>query len=117
MPIASAGKKDPALAAAIKAGRIPDVSPAFDYVVGRKPLRVGSETRRPGDPVPEAATWPRLESWVRSGAIIAKPAGSVTPPAAPERPVEPVSEPVAAEVPETPEEPKGRGLRRRGGSA
>lgn len=37
------------------------------YLVGRKPLKVGSEMLQPGEVVPDAHTWPRVEAWVRSG--------------------------------------------------
>lgn len=37
------------------------------YVVGRKPLRVGSKFLQPGEVVPDAHKWPRVESWVRTG--------------------------------------------------
>ena len=94
MPIEARGKKDPALAAAIKAGRLPTQTVAVDYVIGRKALRVGKELRQPGDPIPEAASWPRLESWLRSGAIEARPAGSVAQEPSNE-PSEPVTVPAA----------------------
>lgn len=71
MPIAARGRKDPALAAALR-GEAP-LAPAVDYFVGRKPLKVGEETRQPGDPVPEAASWPRLESWINTGRIVTQP--------------------------------------------
>lgn len=69
MPIESRGRKDPALAAAIKAGKPPETT-QWEYVVGRRALKVGEETRQPGEAIPEAAEWPRLESWIRSGAIV-----------------------------------------------
>lgn len=72
MPIESSGRRDPALAAAIKAGKPPVVT-QWEYVVGRRPLKVGEETRQPGDPIPEAESWPRLESWLRSGAVVQLP--------------------------------------------
>lgn len=37
------------------------------YRVGRKPLKVGDKYLQPGEVVPEAHTWPRVEAWVRSG--------------------------------------------------
>lgn len=78
MPIESRGKKDPALAARLKAGVLPqDEAVEYEYVVGRRPLKVGDETRQPGEPIPEAAEWTRLESWLRSGAVIQRPPTAV----------------------------------------
>lgn len=37
--------------------------------VARRPLKIGSKKFKPGDPVPEAASWTRVEAWVRSGYI------------------------------------------------
>lgn len=79
MPIESRGQKDPALAARIKAGALPEEDVVdVEYVVGRRQLKVGEETRQPGDPIPEAAQWPRLESWLRSGAIAQRPRQTAT---------------------------------------
>ena len=33
----------------------------------RKPLKIGAKKFKPGDKVPEANSWTRVESWVRSG--------------------------------------------------
>lgn len=77
MPIEARGRRDPALAAALKAGQPPVVT-EWEYVVGRRPLKVGEETRQPGDPLPEAASWPRLESWLRSGAVVQRPPSART---------------------------------------
>src|SRR5438270_14091975 len=78
MRIEARGKKDPTLAARLKAGVLPeDEVSEWEYVVGRRPLKVGEETRQPGDPIPEAASWPRLESWLRSGAVIQRPPTAV----------------------------------------
>lgn len=35
--------------------------------VARKPMRVAGRMVRAGDVVPEAGSWPRVESWVRAG--------------------------------------------------
>lgn len=43
--------------------------PAGPRYVARKPMTLGDRRIRIGDLVPEAAKWPRLESWVRSGYI------------------------------------------------
>lgn len=37
--------------------------------VARRALKVGSRRYKPGDVVPEAASWTRVEAWVRSGYI------------------------------------------------
>lgn len=37
--------------------------------VARRPLKIGSKKFKPGDEVPEAASWTRVEAWVRSGYI------------------------------------------------
>lgn len=110
MPIEARGKKDPVLAQAIKAGRLPAQAPVYDYVVGRKSLRVGTEVRQPGDPIPEAASWPRLESWLRSGAVEQRPAGSVPQNAAEPQQTATPEAPVPAEEPEKADKPRG-GLR------
>jgi hypothetical protein len=39
------------------------------YVVGRRPLKMGDDVLAPGDVVPGAHRWLRLESWLRTGAI------------------------------------------------
>lgn len=101
MPIASAGKKDPALAARIRSGKTAADEAVYDYVVGRKPLRVGNEIRQPGDLIPEAATWPRLEGWIRSGAVEQRPKGSVVV-AEPEAEPEPASAPPPKSPPRRP---------------
>lgn len=35
--------------------------------VARRPMKIGAKKFRPGDEVPEAASWTRVESWIRSG--------------------------------------------------
>lgn len=35
--------------------------------VARKPMQIGGRKIKVGEVVPEAASWPRVESWVRSG--------------------------------------------------
>jgi hypothetical protein len=35
--------------------------------VARKSMQIGSRKIKPGDLVPEAGSWPRVESWVRAG--------------------------------------------------
>jgi|LauGreDrversion4_2_1035121.scaffolds.fasta_scaffold1435676_2 hypothetical protein len=37
--------------------------------VARKRLKIGDRVILPGETVPEAAEWPRVESWVHSGHI------------------------------------------------
>jgi hypothetical protein len=37
--------------------------------IARRPLKIGSKKFKPGDPVPEAASWTRVEAWIRSGYI------------------------------------------------
>lgn len=37
--------------------------------VARRPLKIGAKKFKPGDLVPEAASWTRVEAWVRSGYI------------------------------------------------
>ena len=43
--------------------------PAGPRYIARKPMTLGERKIRIGDVVPEAAGWPRVESWVRSGYI------------------------------------------------
>lgn len=33
----------------------------------RKPLKIGTRKFKPGEKVPEASKWTRVESWVRAG--------------------------------------------------
>jgi hypothetical protein len=44
--------------------------PAAQYEVGRRPLLHDGLLLQPGDPVPGAENWPRVESWERSGRIV-----------------------------------------------
>jgi hypothetical protein len=37
--------------------------------VARKPVKIGDRKYMPGEVVPGAASWTRVESWVRSGYI------------------------------------------------
>lgn len=37
--------------------------------VARRQLKIGAKRFKPGDAVPEAASWTRVEAWVRSGYI------------------------------------------------
>ena len=39
------------------------------HYVALKKMQIGSRKIRPGDNVPEADSWPRVESWIRSGYI------------------------------------------------
>lgn len=40
------------------------------YVVGRRPMKIpGGITLQPGETVPGASGWPRLEGYVRTGAL------------------------------------------------
>lgn len=78
MPIEAVGRKDPALAAALKGERsAPERK--VGYYVGKRPLKLGKETLQPGDEIPEAARFPRLESWIRSGAIVEGEPNSIEP--------------------------------------
>ena len=43
--------------------------PSGPKYVARKPMTIGSKKIKVGDLVPEAAKWPRVEAWVRSGYI------------------------------------------------
>jgi hypothetical protein len=40
--------------------------------VARKPMQIGSRKIKIGDVVPEAGSWPRVESWIRSGYLDVK---------------------------------------------
>lgn len=46
------------------------------YVGQRGSLQVAGETRNPGDPCPEAASWPNLAIYVQGGYIVGFPVGS-----------------------------------------
>jgi len=41
--------------------------PRGPVYVARKPMQIGSRKIKPGETVPEAGSWPRVESWVRAG--------------------------------------------------
>lgn len=41
-------------------------APGPSYVA-RKPMQLGGRKIKIGDVVPEAGSWPRVESWIRSG--------------------------------------------------
>jgi hypothetical protein len=44
------------------------------YIVGnRGPLKVGDRDRQPGEPIPEAAEWPNLYTYVSGGYVIEVP--------------------------------------------
>lgn len=43
------------------------------YVVGSLPLRYGDAVLQPGEVVPDAHLFPRIESWVRTRRLIAIP--------------------------------------------
>ena len=51
-------------------GTLPE---GYKYVA-RKTLRLNGRTVKPGTDVPEAASWPRVESWVRAGYLDIKEA-------------------------------------------
>jgi hypothetical protein len=42
------------------------------YLVGRKPIKHGKKTYQPGEYFPLARRLPRLESWLRTGALVVK---------------------------------------------
>lgn len=41
--------------------------PAGPRYVARKAMQIGGRKIRVGDSVPEAGSWPRVESWIRAG--------------------------------------------------
>lgn len=44
------------------------------YVVGPRPMKgPGGVMMQPGDPVPGAEKWPRVEAWVRARRIVPAP--------------------------------------------
>lgn len=49
------------------------VTSPVKYVVGSLPLRYGDAILQPGDEVPDAHLWPRVESWIRTRRIIPVP--------------------------------------------
>lgn len=54
----------------VKAAAKPRVpKPKGPQYVARKPMQIGEKKFKKGDLVPEAAKWPRVEAWVRSGYI------------------------------------------------
>jgi hypothetical protein len=64
--------------------------------IAKKVMTVNGEQRFPGDPVPEAAEWLRVESYLRAGWIVkAKDAPEPAKKAEPK--LEPKPEPVAVE--------------------
>lgn len=44
--------------------------PETVYAVGRRPLNYEGVLLQPGDPVPGAERWTRVESWERAGLIV-----------------------------------------------
>lgn len=50
-----------------KRAAVAPVVPAGPKFVARKTLRLNGRVIKPGTEVPEAASWPRVESWVRAG--------------------------------------------------
>lgn len=40
------------------------------YVVGRRPLRHQGKVLQPGEEVPGAAEWPRIEAWVSARSVV-----------------------------------------------
>jgi hypothetical protein len=46
--------------------------PAGPQYVARKPMQIGGRKIKIGDLVPEAGSWPRVESWIRSGYLDVK---------------------------------------------
>jgi hypothetical protein len=51
--------KQPVEAAAVVTGGV--------TYIARKPIKIGAKKFKIGDVVPEASSWTRVESWVRSG--------------------------------------------------
>ena len=54
-------------AASVDSAAVVAAVPVTVMYVARKTLRLNGKLIRPGTLVPEASTWPRVESWVRSG--------------------------------------------------
>lgn len=46
--------------------------PKGTVYVARKPMRIGERMIKVGDLVPEAGSWPRVESWIRAGFLDVK---------------------------------------------
>ena len=60
------GRRDPALLRATK----PQEAEGTVYVCGRKPIKHGDQVFQPGELVPGAESWLRIESRVRTGVLI-----------------------------------------------
>ena len=70
LPFEDAPAAKPKRAPAKKAAAKP-VEPAGKvYLCGAKPLRMGAMILEPGDPVPGAAGWPRVDAWVRARRLV-----------------------------------------------
>lgn len=61
-------------ASAVKRRPKKAVAPKGPVYVARKTLKLNGRTIKPGTVVPEASSWPRVESWVRSGYLDIKEA-------------------------------------------
>jgi hypothetical protein len=51
----------------VDASRVRRKKAAGPRYVARKPMQLGGRKIKVGDVVSEAGSWPRVESWVRSG--------------------------------------------------
>ena len=77
MTIAASGRKDPELAARM-ASPEPKKSDV-GYYVGASGLKFGNQRLAPGDEIPEARFFPRLEAWIRTGKIVEGPPNELEP--------------------------------------
>lgn len=83
-----------------------DIAHLVHYVVDRHPLRVGEQVLQPGEWVPNAHTFTRIESWIRAGRlrmVEGPPPKQVTSTLAqvvPDEPVQAAEEPEPVEVEE-----------------
>ena len=46
--------------------------PKGPVYVARKSMQIGGRKIKPGEVVPEAGSWPRVESWIRAGYLDVK---------------------------------------------
>ena len=71
-----AGRRSPGLLVPVKRQEASpntvrqDIGPDYAYKVGRRAIKMGEYTLQPGEPVLGAELWPRIESWVRTGALV-----------------------------------------------
>ena len=71
-----AGRRSPGMLVPVKRQETsPDavcqeIGPYYTYKVGRRAIKMGEYMLQPGEPVLGAELWPRIESWVRTGALV-----------------------------------------------